>query len=343
MLPALASAWAAKKPRPAQMPAISVPPLELEGGRKLEFLRAFSSEQEVKAKKSIFSRVLDFVIGAPEVHRLVRPYGVTTDSQGRILVTDPGALLVHIFDFSRQRYSKLEGGKEPFRSPIGIAVDAKDNIYVTDSEVGKVFVFDARGKFRRFIGDIKGEAYFKRPTGIAVDSAHDRIYITDTLRHAVFVCDLAGNVLRRFGQHGAGDGEFNLPTEVLVRGDEIVVVDAMNFRLQFFDERGNFRAKFGALGVHTGSMFRSKGIAADSEGNFYVADAFLDLVQVFDRSGNLLYFFGQNGGGAEQFQLPAGVHIDRQDTVYVVDSYNRRVQMFRYTANHQAAERGGTQ
>ena len=63
-------------------------------------------------------------------------------------------------------------------SPQCVAVDREDNIYVTDSEVGKIFVFDANGMFQRAIGSLKGgEGFFKRPTGIAVDSEAQRIFV----------------------------------------------------------------------------------------------------------------------------------------------------------------------
>ena len=61
---------------------------------------------------------------------------------------------------------------------------------------GKIFVFDANGKFRRVIGSIKGEGYFKRATGIAVDSPAQRIYVTDTLRHQIWVLDMQGKCCR---------------------------------------------------------------------------------------------------------------------------------------------------
>lgn len=321
----------ADRKRPDSPLPVPPPPLLLEGGRRLEYVRTFSSEQEVKTKRSFWSKVVDFVIGPPEIHRMVRPYDITTDSQGRIIVTDPGASLVHIFDFGKQKYRKLEGsGKEQFKSPIGVAVDSQDNIYVADSEVGKVFVFDARGKFRRYIGDIKGEGFFKRPTGLAVDAAQNHLYITDTLRDEIYTTDLEGNILGHFGKRGEAEGEFNYPTEVLIHNGELVVVDAMNFRVQIFDLKGTFRAQFGQMGMVTGSMFRSKGLAVDSEGDFYIVDAFLDAVQVFNREGQLLYYFGEQGTGAGEFQLPAGVCIDRQNRVYVVDSFNQRVEVFQY-------------
>ena len=34
------------------------------------------------------------------------------------------------------------------RAPQCVAVDAQDNIYVTDSEAGQIFVFEPSGKYR---------------------------------------------------------------------------------------------------------------------------------------------------------------------------------------------------
>src|SRR5208283_5772322 len=124
----------------------------------------------------------------------------------RIIVTDPGAHGVHIFDFEKEKYkflSRQDTDKNPLLSPQCVAVDAQDKIYVTDSEAGKIFVFEPSGKFERTIGSLKyGEGYFKRPTGIAVDSAAQRIYVSDTLRNQIFEMDLQGSVLKRIGQPG---------------------------------------------------------------------------------------------------------------------------------------------
>jgi DNA-binding beta-propeller fold protein YncE len=323
------------EPRPVNPPPDTAPPVvAIEGGRRLEFVRAFSSEKDAKGKRSTWTKVLDFIAGPPEFHRMVRPYSVARDSHGRLVVTDPGASAVHIFDFDKKKYVRLTGGHhENFKSPQCVALDAHDNIYVTDSELGKVFVFDSGGKFRRLIGGLKnGEGYFKRPTGIAVDSAADRIYITDTLRNKIFTLDLQGNVLGNFGERGFDSGQFNFPTEVALRGDELVVVDAMNFRVQAFDRSGKFLWKFGAIGNETGAMFRPKGLGFDSEGSIYVVDGVFENVQVFDRTGQLLYFFGHSGTGPAEFQLPAGLFIDSENRIYVADSYNHRVQVFQFTA-----------
>ena len=315
-------------------PTVLVPDILMDGGRKLSFERMFSNEHEVKPKRGFWNKVVDVVIGAPEYHSMVRPYSITTDAKGRVIVTDPGLHGIHVFDFEKEKYkflSRLDNDRDPLVSPLCVAVDGQDNIYATDSDSGKIFVFDASGKFRRTIGSLKyGEGYFKRPTGIAIDSTAQRIYVTDTLRNQIFIMDMQGSVLKRIGRPGTANGEFNFPTELRLYGDNLAVVDAMNFRVQVLDKSGEFQYAVGKLGDQVGAMFRPKGVGFDSEGHLYVVDGMWSTVQVFNREGQLLYYFGQLGNSPGAFQLPTGLRIDSQDRIYVVDSFNRRVQVFHY-------------
>lgn len=340
----LLPAWGASKPN-SKTTEVQVPELLLEGGRKLSFERSFSTDRDVKPNKGFFTKVFDLVVGAPDLHFLVRPYSVVTDSKGRIIVTDPGAQGVHIFDFAQQKYKfiqRKEKRTDSMLAPQCVAVDDTDNIYVTDSESGKIFVFDPGGKYQRAIGSLKGgEGFFKRPTGIAVDSTAQRIYVTDTLRNKIFVTDMNGSVQKTIGQNGDKPGEFNFPTELRLDGHNLVVVDAMNFRVQVLDSSGQFLYGVGSLGDGNGAMFRPKGIGIDSEGHLYVVEGNHGMVQVFNREGQLLYYFGQQGTQFGDFRLPTGLFIDRNDRVYVVDSYNHRVQVFRYYGLPQV--KGGVQ
>jgi len=102
--------------------------------------------------------------------------------------------------------------------------------------------------------------------------------------------------------------------------------------VQVFDRAGAFQYAVGKIGDSPGALFRPKGMAVDSEGDFYLVDGLWGKVQVLNRQGQLLYYFGALGVHAGEFQLPAGLFIDREDRVFVVDSFNRRVQEFQYTA-----------
>jgi hypothetical protein len=236
-----AASGRSKKPAPELTPQDIV----MDGGRKLTFERTFSTEREVKIKRGFWTKVLDVVAGEPDYHVMVRPYAIAVDSRGRVIVTDPGAQGIHIFDFAEQKYKfiqRQEKKKDSMLAPQCVAIDAQNNLYVTDSESGKIFIFDANGKYQRALGSLPGgEGYFKRPTGIAVDSEEQRIYVTDTLRNKVFVLDMKGAVLQTIGERGAAEGQFNFPTELLLDPEGFAVVDAMNFRVQTFDRSGGLQ------------------------------------------------------------------------------------------------------
>ena len=329
VIPVYASRKESKK-----TPEIPWPELLLDGGRKLTYQQTFLSEHDVKNKPGFWTKLANFVAGEPDYRPLVRPYSVAVDSRGRIIVTDPGAEGVHIFDPAQHKYKFLdrqEKSKDPMIEPQCVAVDANDNIYITDSKAGKVFWFEANGKYRGAFGSLKGgEGFFKRPTGIAIDPETRNIYVTDTLRDRVYVLDPSGKVMRTFGQSGTRDGEFNVPTEIYIKGDTVAVVDAMNFRIQMFDRHGVFQGAIGAPGHTDLGIFRPKALAIDSEDHIYLVEGQWGLVQVFNREGQLLYHFG-NGTGFGNFRLPSGLFIDHTDHIYLVDSYNRRVQIFQYS------------
>ncbi|HWR15679.1 MAG TPA: 6-bladed beta-propeller [Terriglobales bacterium] len=328
-----------RKNKPSEQ---QIPELLLEGGRKLSFERTYTNERDIRGKPGFWGRLVDVVAGERDYKAMLRPYGVAVDSKGRVIVSDPGMSGIHIFDPAQRKYKfieRLEKSKDAMMEPQCITVDGKDNIYVTDSKAGKVFMFQPSGKYIGVLGSIKGsngEGFFKRPTGIAIDPDKGDVYVTDTLRDKIYLLDKKGGVIRTIGQHGSGPGEFNYPTEILARSGLLVVVDAMNFRVQLFDREGKALGQIGSRDESAGGLFRPKGIAIDSEGHIYLVEGLSGTVQVFDREGRLLYSFGQRGTEPWQFQLPAGLFIDKSDRVYVVDSYNRRVQVFQYRALHAA-------
>ncbi|MFQ5663307.1 MAG: 6-bladed beta-propeller [Terriglobia bacterium] len=315
---------AAEPPRRRMAPATDVV-------ATIDYLRSIDSVRPYSKPRSFFGKLVEWVAGPAETPRLLRPYGLTQDSEGRLIVADPGARVVHIFDFERRKYRYLRGGRRlPFRSPVGVAVDAADNIYVSDSVRARIYVFNKKGKFIRALGDPRRGTAFRRPTGLAIDPARRLIYLTDTLRHQLLVLDLGGALLKTIGRRGTGPEEFNYPTALTLAGGNLYVVDAMNFRIQVLTPQGRFLRRFGQLGNRTGTFNRIKGIAADTEGHLYVVDALFETVQVFDPEGRLLYYFGATGKGPGEFALPAGIYIDPRNRIFVADSYNRRVQVFRY-------------
>lgn len=258
-----------------------------------------------------------------------KPYGVAAYGD-TIYVVDSQTRTVFILDTSEKKVSFL-GVEEQIRLvvPIGIAIDADGNIYVSDVSLKQVLVYDSRGKLRMAIGN---KDVFQNPTGLAIDNRLQKLYVVDTKAHAIHVYSTKGKPLFTFGKNGIENGEFHYPSNVAVdpRNGNIYVVDTMNFRVQVFNSEGKFIRKFGRIGLTFGCFSRPRGIAIDSEGHAYVVDANFGNFQIFDEQGNLLLFVGKGGYGPGEFYLPAGAYIDDQDRLYVVDSWNCRLQVFQY-------------
>ena len=292
---------------------------------RVSWFKAISRPEDIGANKGFFRKIAEFLLG-PRADQMVKPYGITVDSTGRIIVADTALKRLHIYDAKKNKYSFIEEtGDDNLESPIAVAVDAEDNIYATDSVKNKILVFNSRGKY------LYGFPAGKRPTGIAVDKAEKTVYVSDTARHEVAVYDLKGRLLKAIGRWGNKAGEFNYPVDIFIdRHGELYVADTMNYRIQIFGKNGQFLSMFGRHGDGTGDFGRPKGVSVDNEGNIYVADAIFDTVQIFDRSGNFLLNFGRLGREYGSFWLPSGVFIDSADKIYVSDSYNRRIQVFEY-------------
>lgn len=301
---------------------------------RVQYIGSISGTADIGVKKSWFKRATESIFGKEELEgMMLRPYGIFADSD-RIYVTDPGTFLLHVFDMKERRYFQIKKAKEEeLISPIGVAVDKNGEIYLSDSMLKKVFVFDKEGKYLREIGS---PDLFIRPSGIAIDE--DRIYVVDTHGHQMLVfAKKDGKFLFRFGKNGANSGDFNYPTNIFIGRERLLyVTDSMNFRVQIFDRDGNFLSTFGKLGDGSGDFSKPKGIAVDSEGHIYVSDAHFDNVQIFDRDGKLLLGFGNTGRREGEMILPAGIFIDEKDRIYVADSYNNRIQIFQYLKESKA-------
>jgi len=295
---------------------------------RISYVRAIEKPQDIGVTKGFFTKVFEFIAGARN-DEMIKPYGITVDSTGRIISVDTSLKRIHIYDLQNHDYTYIdEAGNFILSTPIAATVDADDNIYVTDSSAGTVFVYNKKGKFLRALTGLT------RPTGIAIDKVAKKMFVADTGAHVIKVFDLNGTPLHTIGKRGDKDGEFNYPVDIFVdRNGDLFVNDSMNYRIQIFNGNGKFLSKFGSHGDGSGDFGRPKGIAVDGEGHVYVADALFDTVQIFDRNGRFLLNFGSIGREIGSFWLPSGLYIDGGDKIYVSDSYNRRIQVFEFLGN----------
>jgi len=73
------------------------------------------------------------------------------------------------------------------------------------------------------------------------------------------------------------------------------------------------------------------GLAVDTSGTVYVADAGDNTIKKLSPTGTLLTTWGKTGSAPGEFSLPEGVALDAQGNVYVADAFNSRIQKFSST------------
>lgn len=179
---------------------------------RIQFIQTITSNRDMEGRtKRNLKEILLGIDPNSLAVSLKRPMDVTTDSQGRILVTDAETVGIHVYDLKNHTFT-LYGtkGMGALTWPMGIDVDGQDRIYVADRGAKKVMVYAPDGDF---LFAIKG---FINPVGVAVDPRRERLFVADSKAHHVKVFDLKGNLLETLGERGIEEGQFNFPTYVML-------------------------------------------------------------------------------------------------------------------------------
>ena len=309
-------------PSATNAPAWPPPPAE----PYIVYVRAITGPADIGVKPFMLMRFANWITGVSgDKHNLDKPFGISLDAAGNLLVADTGANTVSYLDLAHKKWLHWNSvGKQHFLSPVA-AVHHAQTFYVADSALGQVIAFDEKGKLQFAITN-----ELARPTGLAL--AGDRLIIADSQLHQVVICGVRGEFISKFGQRGKGPGEFNFPTHVSVDDvGRIYVTDSLNERIQVFNAQGQFLRAFGSVGDGPGHFTRPKGVAVDHAGHVYVVDALFDNVQIFDDRDRLLLAWGEAGSAPGQFWLPNAIAINAANEIFVADAYNHRIQIFRYT------------
>lgn len=287
------------------------------------------------AKKSSWLEKLTGTKTPEEKLELRKPYGITTDSRGRIYAADTQLRTVFVIDPAARSVEQRRGdSRAPMALPAGVAVDDQDRLFVSDAELHSITCFSPDGHLiARF-----GTRLLGRPGGLAIDRQRQRLYVADAKQNHIAVFDTASfEFVDYFGTptiSGKPDeGTFNAPTNVAVdRQGNLYVADTWNYRVQILDPDGKFLRAFGAQGDRPGEFIRPKGIAVDSQGHVYVADAEFNNFQVLTAEGQPLLAVGELGSAPGQFALIAGLYIDSKDRIYTTEMFIGRIQVFQYIA-----------
>lgn len=306
------------KPREESSP-LFYPPLPEEP--RIQFLTSFQSSRDIEGEGGGFMK---FVLGKEETSKpIIKPYGVILRHH-KILIADTVANTIEILDLDQKtfKYFTPKGNVVQLTSPVNVEMSEDGRIFIAETGLGQVFVFDADGQFLNTIG-AKNEL---KPTDLVIRD--NRLYVCDLKSHAVRVYDVSNySFIYSVPKENAGnDAKLFSPTNIDVDSSgHIYVSDTGSFNVKKYAPDGTWVKSFGVHGDALGQFARNKGVAVDREGRIYVVDAAIENVQIFDAEGNLLLGF-PNPGGPASLVLPAGIFIDYDHLDYfrsfISDDFN---------------------
>jgi len=213
--------------------------------------------------------------------------------------------------------------------PYGIAVDSKGRVFVGDTFVAAVFIFNTEKKEVTFLRN-GHEAAFRSIIGLALDDS-DRLFVADAAMHQVSVFNSELKLESTFGDtvlkrpSGIAVDNENRFVYVVDTGNETVFVfDADNFKL--LRKLGGPAKKLNDDDPET--FAKPTNVALDKDGNVYVSDTLNNRIQIFDADGKFISMFGKAGDAPGTFQRPKGVAIDSDGHIWVVDASQCNVQIY---------------
>jgi DNA-binding beta-propeller fold protein YncE len=254
---------------------------------------------------------------------------------------------------------RTNGDGRPGSGEHGIAVDSKDNVWLTGNGTGdgQILKFTKDGKFLLQIGkggspvDSNAIEHLSRPAGIAVFAQTNEVFVADgygNRRIIVFDAD-TGAYKRHWGAYGRRPDDkapnarvstgqpsqqFNTPHGVAISSDGIVyVADRANNRVQSFTINGMF-VKEGFVkreSEGTGTAF-GVGLSTDPQQRFlYVADGSNERIAILDRTTLVeIGHIGRPGRKAGEFFHLHSLGVDPKGNIVTGESQGYRVQKFIY-------------
>ena len=295
------------------------------------------------------------------------PEDVAVDTFGNVFVADAGnstirkitpAGVVTTFAGSAGQFGHVNatGTVARFTSPVGLAIDSLDNVFVAeDNLIRKItpaaVVTDFAGAFGQYGNGEDGTgsaARFSSPWGLAVDASNN-LYVGDEgnanirkITPGAVVTTHAGMFNRNGSDDGNGnDARFVAPNGLAATADgTLFVADQGTSSVRMITPARDVTTLAGVIGSfgnvdgdRSVARFGFPAFVAYAGGSLYVTQAHINTIRKISPTGEVTTiagdatFFGSDDGigTAARFADPLGIGVDSGGNLYVADSDNETI------------------
>ncbi|WP_419876150.1 stalk domain-containing protein [Candidatus Pristimantibacillus sp. PTI5] len=204
-------------------------------------------------------------------------------------------------------------GEAQFNAPAGLAIDAKDNVYVADSLNHVIRVISPEGVTTTFAGTAvetggykdgsAAEAKFNEPMGLAFDEKGG-LYVADSGNHLIrYILDgkvttaagkptaadpLTGYMTGGYVNGASGEARFNRPRGLAYTDGVLFIADSLNNRVRALQGGGKVISIAGqsapgdTVGAVESAQFNQPSSLLYVSGKLYVADTLNDSVKMLE-------------------------------------------------------------
>lgn len=218
------------------------------------------------------------------------------------------------------------GALNPGGSPVSIAINESNEIFIGDAESGHILKVSAAGTATTFYS---GTLF---PVSM-VFSPSGLLYVVDSKLKKVLVLNQSGSIVQTIGS-----GVFTYPTGIAYdqKNNRILVAEHGGIgtgfnpveKVRIFSLQGDLLNSFGSHGNGDGQFYRIQGISVGRCGNIYVPDPFQGNVSIFDENGTFISRFAQYGENAGQLNMPLDILIDSHDRLLITSMNNDAIELF---------------
>lgn len=265
----------------------------------------------------------------PNTGRLKRPTAVAVLPDKTLFVVDEadgGRVVTYDVQGSAKKSSALSGAG----GPSGVAVDAQQNVYISDQFRNVVNKYSPAGALISTLGRTGDEAgSFRGPRGLAIDRSGN-LYVADEYNNRIQKFSSDGKLLGTSSPQTLGvtisEGLGPMSVAVDSKGG-IWVAAHTNFQVYKLSPTFQLEVRLDSFGRRPGELAGPVAVAVDLKDNVYVLDR-SRRVQKFSSSGEYISKYEFPPAALGELSAPIGVVADAGGNLYVADDANFRVQKF---------------